>query len=245
MKLMKRVVGITTIMLTLILTSCLEGGNSANYSQFPGTIEAGGYLGDELYFRGDDGSLISPTSKAMLEDLSHGDRVLSDIAIDYDKQPNIGGKYMVADLTNVTKLRLDGRDKIMQFTTAEDTAGIVNDPLRYISVTSIARTSSKWYFNLNLSFYKTDDHAHDFTLWEDLTRSTDENRLRFTLYHDAKGDTEKKKLTGTNISYDITTMVAKFEPGNRITLTIDYVGLDNTVSTQTVTFYIPEESTDN
>lgn len=241
MRLMKKMMGLAALATTLFMTSCLEGGNSASYSQYPGTVEYGstGVFDSNTYFRGDDGSLILPSATSVFEELVPGDRIVADLAINYDKQPPTGGKYVVADVANITKLRLDKRSDILIFTAESDTAGLVNDPLYYLTFQSLTRTGNRWFFNLALSFYKTDDHKHDFVMWENRIEEKD-RQINLNLFHNANGDKNKSKLASTIISYDITEMVNKFKPEERVMLNIRFKGSDGLIKTAYREFLLPK-----
>ncbi|MGL5731530.1 MAG: hypothetical protein ACRCX5_10460, partial [Bacteroidales bacterium] len=97
MKLLKNSMLMGVAMMSLMMTSCLKGGNNASFAII-GTVESD-YTGVTTIKADNGAGTVRPIVQSVLGDVSEGQRILCNLNINYDEQPSQA--YTYAEVTGV------------------------------------------------------------------------------------------------------------------------------------------------
>lgn len=220
MKLLKNSMLMGVAMMSVMMTSCLKGGNTASFAVI-GTVESD-MTGVTLINADNGAGIVRPIVQSSLGDASEGQRVLCNLSINYDEQPSQA--YTYAEVSGVQQLKrytMGSVPSVSDSLTAEQIGGqnhIVANivPLSSVSF-SVQNKIVSYYLNLNLIYnaekaQEGPTHAFDFILDEKRTAESDRD-IYFYVVHNDGGEKPGTAVKNQLATMDITSLVKAKQEG--------------------------------
>lgn len=212
MKLLKNSMLAGVALMSVMMTSCLKGGNTASFAII-GTVESD-MTGTTLINADNGAGTVRPIVQSALGDAGEGQRILCNLSINYDEQPSQA--YTYAEVSGVQQLKdfdMIAMAEVNDTLTADQIGGqnhIVSNILSLSSVSfSVQNKMVSYFLNLNL-IYKAEKAQegpnHTFNFYVDEKKTTAEGETDIFVYvahndgGEKPGTAVKNQLSTMNIS---------------------------------------------
>lgn len=221
MKLLKNSMLAGVALMSVMMTSCLKGGNTASFAII-GTVESD-MTGTTLINADNGAGTVRPIVQSALGDAGEGQRILCNLSINYDEQPSQA--YTYAEVSGVQQLKrytMGSVPEVNDTLTADQIGGRQNHivanvvPLSSVSF-SVQNKIVSYFLNLNLIYnaekaQEGPTHTFEFILDEKRTAESDRDIYFYVVHNDGgekPGTAVKNQLT----TMDITSLVKAKQEG--------------------------------
>ena len=220
MKLLKNSMLAGVALMSVMMTSCLKGGNTASFAII-GTVESD-MTGTTLINADNGAGTVRPIVQSALGDAGEGQRILCNLSINYDEQPSQA--YTYAEVSGVQQLKdfnMMAMAEVNDTLTADQIGGqnhIVSNILPLSSVSfSVQNKMVSYFLNLNLIYnaekaQEGPNHTFEFILDEKRTAESDRD-IYFYLVHNDGGEKPGTAVKNQLTTMDITSLVKTKQEG--------------------------------